>query len=219
MFHDIMNVAVKNSVDVNSFVAMNEFVNVTDKFVTKCEKCLELETELFKKNNVIKELSTRFSNLKKHCISLEVATQLHQEIFQTKNSCVHQNMPEFQEYFENNELKAQLQEKGTTISKLKERITKLRENPGKVKKEIDEIESINIELEHSVAKLLSEIKNLPKEIVHLKQIYKEQFDSIKKTRVSNKEQHDSLVAQLNLKSVENADLQVQIQEKVLANET
>ncbi|GJR06877.1 retrovirus-related pol polyprotein from transposon TNT 1-94 [Tanacetum coccineum] len=40
-----------------------------------------------------------------------------------------------------------------------------------------------------------------------------QFDSIKKTRALSKEHCDSLIAQLNLKSMENADLKGQIQEK------
>ncbi|GJV23551.1 retrovirus-related pol polyprotein from transposon TNT 1-94 [Tanacetum coccineum] len=52
------------------------------------------------------------------------------------------------------------------------------------------------------------------EIEHLKKIYKDQFDSIKKTRVLSKEHCDSLIAQLNSKSMENADLKGQIQEKV-----
>nr|GEY62574.1 hypothetical protein [Tanacetum cinerariifolium] len=79
---------------------------------------------------------------------------------------------------------------------------------------MDEIEIINIELEHSVAKLLFENELLHKEIEHLKKIYKYQFDSIKKTRALSKEHCDSLIAQLNSKSVENADLKGQIQEKV-----
>ncbi|GJW20058.1 hypothetical protein Tco_0027494 [Tanacetum coccineum] len=79
---------------------------------------------------------------------------------------------------------------------------------------MDEIETINIELEHSVAKLLSENKILHKEIEHLKKIYKDQFDSIKKTHALSKGHCDSLIAQLNTKSVENADLKGQIQEKV-----
>ncbi|GJU65508.1 hypothetical protein Tco_1247343 [Tanacetum coccineum] len=105
------------------------------------------------------------------------------------------------------------QGKDTTIKKLIEKVKDLRKNPDRIKMEYDEIETINIELEHSVTKLLSENENLSKEIVYLKQIFKEQFDSIKKSCVSNKEQHDSLVAQMNLKTMENADLQVQIQEK------
>nr|GEZ23079.1 hypothetical protein [Tanacetum cinerariifolium] len=45
-------------------------------------------------------------------------------------------------------------------------------------------------------------------------VFKEQFDSIKKTRVGTKEQSDSLIDKLNLKSAENEDLQAQIQDKV-----
>ncbi|GJV76509.1 hypothetical protein Tco_1508093 [Tanacetum coccineum] len=54
-------------------------------------------------------------------------------------------------YFENNDLKAQLQAKDTTICKLKEHIKSMRENDKeeKVKHEMDEIETINIELEHN----------------------------------------------------------------------
>ncbi|GJX06939.1 hypothetical protein Tco_0194871 [Tanacetum coccineum] len=58
-----------------------------------------------------------------------------------------------------------VQAKDTVISKLKETIHSLRENvnPAKVKKDIDEIKTINIELEHSVAKLLSENEKITKE--------------------------------------------------------
>ncbi|GJT56732.1 hypothetical protein Tco_0991786 [Tanacetum coccineum] len=142
--------------------------------------------------------------------------QVNQEIFQKDKSCVNQNAPEIQEYFKQNDLKAQLQAKDTVISKLKETIHSLRDNvnPARVKQDVDEIETTNIELEHSVAKLLSENELLHKEIEHLKKIYKDQFDSIKKTRACSKEHFDSLIAQLYSKSMENADLKGQIQEKV-----
>ncbi|GJS37176.1 hypothetical protein Tco_0535558 [Tanacetum coccineum] len=78
-------------------------------------------------------------------------------------------------------------------------------------------ETINIELEHSVAKLLAENEMLHKENEHLKQTYKDLYDSIKKTSVQTKDHADSLIVQLNCKSVENADLKAQIQEKVFAN--
>nr|GEU87543.1 hypothetical protein [Tanacetum cinerariifolium] len=110
-----------------------------------------------------------------------------------------------------------LQVKDTVISKLKETIHSLRENVNlaKVKTDIVEIETINIELEHNVAKLLSENKKLHKEREHLKKTYKELYDSIKPSRVHAKEQCDSLIANLNSKSIENADLKTQIQEKVV----
>nr|GEW42862.1 hypothetical protein [Tanacetum cinerariifolium] len=85
-----------------------------------------------------------------------------------------------------------------------------------VKKDIDKFETINIKLEHSVAKLLYENKILRKERNHLKSIYKDQFDSIKKTRVQSKGHYGSLIAQINEKCVENSDLNAQLQEKVFA---
>ncbi|GJQ90126.1 hypothetical protein Tco_0001265 [Tanacetum coccineum] len=90
-------------------------------------------------------------------------------------------------------------------------------NKAKIKKEIEVLETINIELEHSVAKLLAENEKLHKENEHLKQTYKDLYDSIKKTRVQTKDLNDSLIAQVNSKTVENADLKAQIQEKVFAN--
>ncbi|GKC20645.1 hypothetical protein Tco_1022795 [Tanacetum coccineum] len=94
---------------------------------------------------------------------------------------------------------------------------KAKSNGAKVKKDIDDLETINIELEHSVAKLLAENEQLNKEKEHLKHTYKNLYGSIKKTRVHTKDHNDSLVAQLNKKSIENADLKAQIQEKVFVN--
>ncbi|GKA78090.1 hypothetical protein Tco_0784627 [Tanacetum coccineum] len=52
-----------------------------------------------------------------------------------------------------------------------------------------------------------------------KHCFKEQFDSIKKTRVRSKEKSDSLIDKLNLKSIENEDLKAQIQDKVELSKT
>ncbi|GJY13019.1 hypothetical protein Tco_0382328 [Tanacetum coccineum] len=111
-------------------------------------------------------------------------------------------------------LKTQSQEKDTVIRKLKDKIKSLsgKDSVENVKKDIDEIETINIELEHSVTKLLSESENLRKEREHLKSIYKDQFDSIKKICVQSKEYCVFLIAQINAKSVENSDLNAQLQE-------
>ncbi|GJY44552.1 hypothetical protein Tco_0432765 [Tanacetum coccineum] len=86
-------------------------------------------------------------------------------------------------------------------------------NKAKIKMEKDVLETINIKLEHSVAKLLAKNEQLNKENKHLKQTYKDIYDSIKKTRVQMKDHNDSLIAQINSKTVENANLKSQIQEK------
>ncbi|GJY10475.1 hypothetical protein Tco_0378660 [Tanacetum coccineum] len=57
---------------------------------------------------------------------------------------------------------------------------------------------------------------LHKEKEHLKQSYKDLFDSIKMTRVQTKDQNDSLMAQLNKKSNENVDVLAQIQKNGFA---
>ncbi|GJX38828.1 hypothetical protein Tco_0252131 [Tanacetum coccineum] len=133
-----------------------------------------------------------------------------QEIFQRENSVSNQSAPSFDQYFELNELKAQSQEKDTVIKKLKERIKYLSENMNedKVKKDIKEIETIIIKLDHRVSKLIAENK-------HLKQTYKQLYDSIKPTRIRSKEPCDALINQVNQKFVENSDLNVSLQEKVL----
>ncbi|GJZ69907.1 hypothetical protein Tco_0633457 [Tanacetum coccineum] len=183
-------------------------VNVEIQSCESCVKCVGLDVEILNKQSAYNDLSKSYSQLKKHCISLELTMQLNQEIFQKDLLSNNQKALEISKYFENNDLKAQLQAKDTKICKLKEHIKTMRENDKeeKVKHEMDEIETTNIELEHIVAKLLYENEHLHKEIKHLKKIYKDQFNSIKKTRALFKEHDDSLIAQLNYKSMENADL-------------
>ncbi|GJU49614.1 hypothetical protein Tco_1219169 [Tanacetum coccineum] len=183
-----------------------------------------LKTELLKTKDMVdkeiyNELSKRFLQLEKHCISLEIQIQQKEESFQSNKPCKNQEFPEFREFFVINDLKAQLLARTTLICNLKKQIKSVKEtsNEAKVKNDIDVIETINIELEHSVAKLLAANEQLHKENEHLKQTYKELFDSIKKTRIQNKDNSESLISQINQKSVENADLKAQIQEKVFAN--
>ncbi|GJR74864.1 hypothetical protein Tco_0087229 [Tanacetum coccineum] len=182
---DIVNIIMNSSVN-------NAYVNVHE-----CEKCLKLETELLNKKDFIEKetydkLFTSFTTLEKHCISLEVDTQHNQEIFQKDNSVSNQSALNFDQYFELNELKAQSQEKDMVIKKLKERIKSLSKNMNKdkVKKDIEEIEMINIELDHRVSKLIAVNE-------HLKQTYKQLYDSTKPTRIRSKEQCDALVNQVN----------------------
>nr|GEY45138.1 hypothetical protein [Tanacetum cinerariifolium] len=100
--------------------------------------------------------------------------------------------------------------KKTVIKKLKERIKSLSGNmkEEKIKQELEEIETINIELDHRVAKLIAENE-------HLKQTYKQLYDSIKSSRILSKEQCDDLIKQVNIKSAKNSDLNASLQEKVL----
>ncbi|GKA59988.1 hypothetical protein Tco_0759301 [Tanacetum coccineum] len=123
---DIVNVVMNSSMD-NASVNENE-----------CIKCLKLETELLNNKDFIEketydELFRKFTALEKYCISLEVATQLNQEIFQRDNSISTQ-----------------------IIRKLKDIIKSLSGNANvdKVKMDMDEIETLNIKLDHREKGLL-----------------------------------------------------------------
>nr|GEY99361.1 integrase, catalytic region, zinc finger, CCHC-type, peptidase aspartic, catalytic [Tanacetum cinerariifolium] len=76
---DIMNIVVNSSVD-NAPVNMHEY-----------KECLKLDTELLNKNDFIEKetydkLFSSYTTLKKHCISLEVDTQLNQEVVEQGKS-------------------------------------------------------------------------------------------------------------------------------------
>nr|GEY13950.1 hypothetical protein [Tanacetum cinerariifolium] len=198
---DIVNIVVTANVN-NAYEPVNE-----------CERCVILETKLqkdFIKKECYDKLFKQYTTLEKHCMSLEVDTQLEQEIFQRNNSFSRQSVPSFDQLFEINELKAQPQEKDTIIMKLKERIKSLSGNlkEEKIKQELEEIETINIELDHRVTKLVTDKE-------HLKQTYKQLYDSIKLSRIRSKEQCDDLIKQVNIKSAENSDLNASLQEKAL----
>nr|GEU32460.1 reverse transcriptase domain-containing protein [Tanacetum cinerariifolium] len=102
------------------------------------------------------------------------------------------------------------QEKDTVIMKLKERIKYLSGNlkEEKIKMELEEIETINIELDHRVTKIVTKNELL-------KHTYMQLYDSIKSSRVRSKEQCDALIKQVNIKSAKNFDLNASLQEKVL----
>nr|GFA90669.1 hypothetical protein [Tanacetum cinerariifolium] len=188
-FQDKMNDVLKEnerllekpiSVDIVNIV-VHANVNSDCKTVNECERCVTIETEL-QKDFIKKEC---YDTLFKHA-------------------------PTFDQLFKINDLKLQSQEKDTVILKLKERIKSLSGNvkEEKIKRELEEIETINIELDHRVTKLVAENE-------HLKQTYKQLYDSIKSSRVRSKEQCDALIKQLNIKSAENSDLNASLQEKVL----
>ncbi|GJS55195.1 hypothetical protein Tco_0628557 [Tanacetum coccineum] len=119
-------------------------------------------------------------------------TELSYQSLEYENVCIKKTVAQFQKYFlrieahyVNLELKYQNQA-------LKEgqhgQFSKVTSNEAKVKHDIDVIETINIELEHKVAKLLKENETL-------KRHYKELSDSIKTTRAKTIEHTTSIIAQ------------------------
>nr|GEX37111.1 retrovirus-related Pol polyprotein from transposon TNT 1-94 [Tanacetum cinerariifolium] len=139
--------------------------------VDVCVRCVTIEFEL--KNNFIKKecyetLLQKYNTLEKHCISLEVNNQLKKEISQKNILFSLESALTFAELFKINDLKAQAQAKDTVILKLKEKLHSLSGdvNERNVKREVEEIETLNIELDHKVTKLVAENE-------HLKQTYKQ----------------------------------------------
>ncbi|GJT27682.1 retrovirus-related pol polyprotein from transposon TNT 1-94 [Tanacetum coccineum] len=133
-------------------------------------------------------------------------TELINQSLEFENICLKRTVAQFQKdflrmeaHYVNLELKYQ-------NKALKEgqhgQFSKVKSNEAKVKHDIDVIETINIELEHKVAKLLKENKTL-------KRHYKELYDSIKTTRAKNIEHITSLIAN-------NDKFKAQLQEKGFA---
>nr|GFA60719.1 hypothetical protein [Tanacetum cinerariifolium] len=200
------------SVDIVNIV-VNDCMNVNCLTVDACEQCVttesELKTDFIKKENY-ETLLKQYHILEKHCISLKLNNQLNTKIFQRDTVSSSKSAPTFAELFETNELKAQIQEKDTVILKLKEKIKSLRADDKERKEEskVEDIETQNLEMDHRVTKLIAENN-------HLKHTYKQLFDSIKSLCVQSKEHCDNLINKVNLKSVEVADLNASLQEKVL----
>ncbi|GJU54481.1 hypothetical protein Tco_1228195 [Tanacetum coccineum] len=133
-------------------------------------------------------------------------TKLSNQSLEYGNICLKKTVAQFQKdflrmeaHFVNLKLKYQNQA-------LKEgqhgQFSKVKSNEAKIKHDIDVIETINIELEHKVAKLLKENETLKKH-------YKDLYDSIKVTRTKIIEQTTSLIAK-------NDEFKAQLQEKGFA---
>nr|GEV27976.1 retrotransposon protein, putative, unclassified [Tanacetum cinerariifolium] len=170
-------------------IVMHANVNYACNTVNECERCVTIETELQR------------DFIKRECFDT---------LFKKNNSFSQQSALTFDQLFEINDLRAQSQEKDMFIMKLKEIIKSLSGNvqEEKIKRELEKIETINIELDHRVTKLVAKNK-------HLKQTYNQLYDSIKSSCVRSKEQCDDLIKQVNIKSAENSYLNASLHEKVL----
>ncbi|GJW50580.1 hypothetical protein Tco_0091931 [Tanacetum coccineum] len=132
---------------------------------------LLLKSEFLKTNDMVENkklimnFQNRFLQLETNIGSfpLEISMQQKGRKFQSNKPCKNQDAPEFCEFFEINDLKAQLQAKTTLICNLKNQIKSVKEASNEAK---------------------------------------------------TKDHNDSLIDQVNSKTVENADLKAQIQEKV-----
>nr|GEY83630.1 retrovirus-related Pol polyprotein from transposon TNT 1-94 [Tanacetum cinerariifolium] len=108
------------------YTELDEVTNLQCDYMELLEKCECLEKELSKS----KMMSKSFESVQKHAINLELELQQCKEkikndklfkVNQTKDFC-----KEREQYFEIQDLKAQLQDKGIVISELKKLIEKLK---------------------------------------------------------------------------------------------
>nr|GFC19756.1 retrovirus-related Pol polyprotein from transposon TNT 1-94 [Tanacetum cinerariifolium] len=138
-------------------IDVHDYVNFDCLNVDACAYCVTTESEL--KPDFIKK-----------------------ECYETDTVSSPESALTFVELFEINDLKAQVQEKNTVILKLKEKLKSFSGDvkERKVEREVEEIETLNLELDHEVTKLAAKNE-------HLKQTYKQLFDSIKSSRVQSKE--------------------------------
>nr|GEW22771.1 hypothetical protein [Tanacetum cinerariifolium] len=85
---------------------LSDSVNLEMQRSESYDKCFNLDAKILKNKNAYNELLKSYTQLAKHCISLESSIQLNQEIFQKDKSGDNQNALEIPEYFKNNDLKA-----------------------------------------------------------------------------------------------------------------
>ncbi|GJW39022.1 retrovirus-related pol polyprotein from transposon TNT 1-94 [Tanacetum coccineum] len=133
-------------------IVVNSSVNNAYVNVRERGKCLKLETELLNKKDFIKK---------------EIYDKLFNSFTTLKNIASLLNSVPRERH---------------SHKKLKERIKSLsgKINEDKIKKYLEEIETINIELDHKVSKLIAENE-------HLKQTYKQLYDSIKPVHIRSKD--------------------------------
>nr|GEW44251.1 hypothetical protein [Tanacetum cinerariifolium] len=108
------------------YTKLDEVTNLQCDYLETLDKCECLKKELSKS----KMMSKSFEALQKHAINLELDLQQCQEKIKNDKSFKENQSKEFrkerEQYFESQDLKAQLQDKGIAISELKKLIERLK---------------------------------------------------------------------------------------------
>nr|GEW05170.1 hypothetical protein [Tanacetum cinerariifolium] len=124
------------------YTELDEVTNLQCDYLKLLEKCECLEKELSKS----KMMSKSFEALQKHAINLEIDLQQCQEKIKNDKSFKENQSKEFrkerEQYFEIQDLKAQLQDKAIAISKLKKLIEKLKGKSVNTKKDFSKSKSV-----------------------------------------------------------------------------
>ncbi|GJT69916.1 hypothetical protein Tco_1029202 [Tanacetum coccineum] len=166
---------------------VNLSVNDGCETVNECQKCLELKTELLNKKDVVDKET--YDKLCKSFTTLEKHCITLEADSQLN-----------QEIFQ--QTNSVLDQNALSFTQLFE---------------LSELRAQSQEKDTVIVKLKEQIKvtKLVAENEHLKQTYKQLYDSIKPKRVQSKEQCDALIKQVNIKSGEISDLNAKLQEQGL----
>nr|GEY20522.1 retrovirus-related Pol polyprotein from transposon TNT 1-94 [Tanacetum cinerariifolium] len=129
------------------------FVKALKELVTSFDQCLI--DEVTEVQNVFKQIELV---VEQHCEEKNNFQNKMENVLQENNRLLTQapkSAPTFAELFKINDLKAQVQAKDTMILKLKEKLRSLNGdvNERNVKREVEEIETLNIELDHKSAEV------------------------------------------------------------------
>nr|GFC98124.1 hypothetical protein [Tanacetum cinerariifolium] len=164
-------------------IVVHDCMNVDCLNVDACVYCVTTESELkidFIKKECYETLLQQYHILETRCISLEVNNQLNTEIFQRDTVSSPKSAPTFAELFEINDLKAQVQEKDTVIVKLKEKLKSFSGDvkESKVAREVEEIETLNLELDHKSVEVSDLNASLQEKVLVITAL-KEQLNKLK----------------------------------------
>nr|GEX99408.1 integrase, catalytic region, zinc finger, CCHC-type, peptidase aspartic, catalytic [Tanacetum cinerariifolium] len=135
-------------------LAVEQYCEEKNKFQNKMENILQENDRLLRQAiNVDIVNLVLISNVNVDCLNvdaLEVDNQHKAEIYQRNTLFSPDSAPTFVDFFEINDLKAQVQAKDIVILKLKETLHSLNGdvNERNIKREVEEMETLNIELDH-----------------------------------------------------------------------
>ncbi|GKC06729.1 hypothetical protein Tco_0998339, partial [Tanacetum coccineum] len=115
------------------YTDIDEVSNLQCDYLKTLEKCQHLDKELSKSRT----MSKSFEALQKHAINLELDLQQYKERIKNDKSFKENQsnvfLKEREQYFEIQDLKAQLQDKGIAITELKKLIEKMKGNLWKLR--------------------------------------------------------------------------------------
>ncbi|GJW42957.1 hypothetical protein Tco_0071756 [Tanacetum coccineum] len=117
---------------MNSVNTISRFSELHDAYTIEQACVVELKAEIFKLKYKIQkddhnEMIKHFSNVEVEHLNLQLNYQHFKEYFENIKSQSSLDIPEFDSFFEINQLKEQLQGRGNTIRELKEKISHMNE--------------------------------------------------------------------------------------------